>query len=154
MLGHWSPKKSTWMQLQEMPKFQHETAWALVKSRQTKRRKTQLWLQSTLFFLPISFLLPFSPAQWAVGITSVLNRKNGFAHRAKLAQKLRWRKATKSNFCDKVFIGFENHVIRYFYRFDEPIFSYLIHFKYFFYTEKKYFPKRRNAAYNRYLASP
>jgi len=24
-----------------------------------------------------------------------------------LAQKLRWRKATKSNFCDKVFVGFE-----------------------------------------------
>ena len=34
--------------------------------------------------------------------------------KAKLAQKLRWRKATESNFCDKVFIGFENHVIRYF----------------------------------------
>ena len=28
---------------------------------------------------------------------------------SKLARKLRWRKATKSNFCDKVFIGFENH---------------------------------------------
>ncbi|QSH95216.1 hypothetical protein C5O78_09275 [Treponema phagedenis] len=41
----------------------------------------------------------------------VLNRKNGFAQRAKLAQKLRWRKATKSNFCDKVFIGFENRVM-------------------------------------------
>ena len=52
--------------------------------------------------------------QWRVGITSVLNRKNGFAQRAKLAQKLRWRKATKSNFCDKVFIGFENHVRFYF----------------------------------------
>ena len=51
-----------------------------------------------------------------VAITSVLNRKNGFARRAKLAQKLRWRKATKSNFCDKVFIGFENHVIRYFFQ--------------------------------------
>ena len=36
-----------------------------------------------------------------------LYRKNGFARRAKLAQKLRWRKATKSNFCDKVFVGFE-----------------------------------------------
>jgi len=36
-----------------------------------------------------------------------LNRKNGFAQRAKLAQKLRWRKATKSNFCAKVFVGFE-----------------------------------------------
>jgi len=46
-----------------------------------------------------------------VRITSVLNRKNGFAQRAKLAQKLRCRKGTKSNFCDKVFIGFENHVM-------------------------------------------
>ena len=45
-----------------------------------------------------------------VAITSVLNRKNGFAQRVKLAQKLRCRKGTKSNFCDKVFIGFENHV--------------------------------------------
>ena len=26
---------------------------------------------------------------------------------AELAQKLRWRKATKSNFCDKVFVGYE-----------------------------------------------
>jgi hypothetical protein len=26
---------------------------------------------------------------------------------AKLAQKLRWHKATKSNFCYKVFVGFE-----------------------------------------------
>ena len=34
--------------------------------------------------------------------------------KAKLAQKLRWRKATKSNFCDKVFIDFENHVRRYY----------------------------------------
>ena len=50
-------------------------------------------------------------AQCAINLTSVLNRKNGFAQRAKLAQKLRWRKATKSNFCDKVFIGFENHVM-------------------------------------------
>jgi len=40
-----------------------------------------------------------------------LNRKNGFAQRAKLAQKLRWRKATKSNFCAKVFVGFELLVI-------------------------------------------
>ena len=45
-----------------------------------------------------------------VHITSILNRKNGFAQWAKLAQKLRWRKVTESNFCDKVFIGFENHV--------------------------------------------
>ena len=55
----------------------------------------------------------YLPRQWRVSITSVLNRKNGFARRAKLAQKLRWRKATESNFCDKVFIGFENHVRRY-----------------------------------------
>jgi hypothetical protein len=26
---------------------------------------------------------------------------------AELAQKLRWRKATFSNFCDKVFVGYE-----------------------------------------------
>ena len=42
-----------------------------------------------------------------MSITSVLNRKNGFAQRAKLAQKLRCRKGTKSNFCDKVFVGYE-----------------------------------------------
>ena len=46
-----------------------------------------------------------------VVLTSVLNRKNGFAHRAKLAQKLRCRKGTKSSFCAKVFIGFENLVM-------------------------------------------
>ena len=36
-----------------------------------------------------------------------LNRKNGFARRAKLVQKLRWRKATKSNLYDKVSVGYE-----------------------------------------------
>ena len=55
-------------------------------------------------------LLSTKVAQCAINLTSVLNRKNGFARREKLAQKLRWRKATKSNFCAKVFIGFENHV--------------------------------------------
>jgi len=54
-----------------------------------------------------------------VAITSVLNRKNGSAQRAELARKLRWRKATKSNFRDKVFIGFENRVIRIFFHFVE-----------------------------------
>ena len=66
-------------------------------------------------------LLSTKVAQCAINLTSVLNRKNGFAQRAKLAQKLRWRKATNSKFCDKVFIGFENHVIRYIYRFYKSI---------------------------------
>ena len=69
----------------------------------------------------LEILLSTKVAQCAINLTSVLNRKNGFAQRAKLAQKLRWRKATESNFCDKVFIGFENHVIRYIYRFYKSI---------------------------------
>ena len=53
------------------------------------------------------------PRQWRVSITCVLNRKNGFAQRAKLSRKLRCRKGTKSNFRDKGFIGFENFVMLY-----------------------------------------
>jgi len=56
--------------------------------------------------------LKHQAAQWAVRLTSVLNRKNGSARRAELARKLRRRKAAESSFRDKVFIGFENLVTR------------------------------------------
>lgn len=66
-------------------------------------------------------------------LNMVLNRKNVFAQRAKLLQKLQRRKAAESNFCDKVFIGFENLVILFLFLPCQLILiteSYLLKYKY------------------------
>ena len=86
-----------------------------------------------------SLFPPKKAGQWPVAITSVLNRKNGFAQRAKLAQKLRWRKATKSNFCDKVFIGFEKHVMLLFSLFELFLYKLLYNALLFFVFKKFFF---------------
>ncbi len=79
------------------------------------------------------YIFHFAAAPSAVRITSVLNRKNVFAQRAKLVQKLQRRKAAESNCCDKVFIGFENLVMLFLFLPCQLILiteSYLVKYKY------------------------
>ena len=80
----------------------------IIQNKKTERRISKLKQNDFLYFFSFSF-----PKGRPVDCrhNNELDRKNGFAQRAKLAQKLRWRKGTESNFCDKVFIGFENHVM-------------------------------------------